>query len=101
MNLASVLILELKHVLCKDCESVESKEKDVLRMIHEYGLLNFHGELTTGQLLEFLDYQITEYKLRKILNKYFDRVGKTGDTFYKNKKVPFSIADYSSFNLKR
>lgn len=95
------LRVEKHFIQCNSCGLIEAKEKAILRTIHEYGLLNFHSELTTGQLLEFLDYQITEYKLRKILNKYFVRVGKTGGTFYKNKKVSFSIADYSSFNLKR
>lgn len=93
--------VEKHFIQCNECGLIEAKEKAILRTIHEYGVLNFHSELTTGQLLEFLDYQITEYKLRKILNKYFVKVGKTGGTFYKNKKISFSLADYSSFNLKK
>ena len=79
---------------CRNCGASESKEKAILRTIHEYGVLNFESNLSIGELLEFFDNQVSKYSLRNVLQKYFGKMGNSRYTYYINKKIPFNLSDY-------
>lgn len=88
------LVIQTHTVSCRHCGFIETKEKTVLRTIHEYGVLTHNQHLTMGALLEFFNHQIHRNVLRRILTKYFDKVGNGRSTNYLNKKISFSVDDY-------
>jgi len=58
------------YISC-DCGVYESLEEAIVRTICEYGVLNNGLELSVPELLDFFDYQISEDKLYKYLDKHF------------------------------
>lgn len=92
-----IKITNQQYIEC-DCKFHEPREEAIVRTICEYGVLNPTKDLRIGELLEFLDYQISRSYLKEILKKHFKMVSKQRYTYYINKKLPFHKIRHE-FNL--
>lgn len=61
------------HVDCK-CGYQEGKSKAILRTICEFGVLNFHRDITAGDLAIFFNGQLSYRHICKVLKDSFTRV---------------------------
>lgn len=77
------------YITCA-CSHRERREEAVLRTICEYGVLNFEKEsVGIRELLEFMDNQMNESYLRRILKKHFKMNRKNSHTTYQITHLPY------------
>lgn len=91
------IAIKRKNIECV-CGVTENRETAVLRTICEYGVLNHDKHLTMGELMEFLNNQVSPSNLRKLLTKYFGMIKKQRYTYYNNWKLPIYKL-YEELNL--
>lgn len=75
------------------CGYQEDRENAILRAIYDYAVLNYDKKLTTNNLLDFLNRQVSKTYLLKILNQHFTTVKKSSESHY-------IINDFSEFKSK-
>lgn len=80
------------------CGYIESKEEAVIRTICEYGALNFTSALKKKELKIFMNNQVSDHYLRKVLDTHFIKVSNFSHTYYVNYKLPYYRIS-SKFNL--
>ncbi len=86
-----------KYVICP-CGMHEPREEAIVRTICEYGVIHYKNNFTISKLNEFFDEQISRDNLRKVANKFFEKVGSYKNTEYIVKPLPFAQI-YSDFGF--
>lgn len=76
------------YIIC-GCGMHESRDEAIVRTICEYGVMNFDRNLTTTELVDFFDQQISRTNVYRIINQYFDKSGSFRDSKVINTKIPF------------
>lgn len=71
------------------CGMHEPREEAIVRTICEYGVINYQKYLTTPELTQFFNGDISRNSILKYLNKHFEKLGTGRSAKYLNKKVPF------------
>ena len=92
----NVLITKFK-VICP-CGLHESRKESILRTVCDYGALTYDQSLTLKELHAFLDYQVSQTMLQKILNKHFIAQYRRQQIHYTNNNLPYSKIR-NSFNI--
>ena len=85
-----------RFIHCQNCRMKEGKEKGILRMICEYGVLMHHKDLILHDIYEFLGGEVEKRYLKTILGKYFKVLSRGKYAKYSN---PRQIFDYSFGHL--
>lgn len=83
-----ILDITRTYVVC-GCGMHESRDEAIVRTICEYGVMNFDHDLTTTELVEFFDKQISRTNIQRVLNDYFKRNGFYKGTHFENTQSPF------------
>lgn len=76
------------YIKCS-CGLHEPKEETIIRTICEYGVLNYEGHLTIGEIYSFLNGQVSRTYLQKILSTHFKMIKNGKYSYYINLKLPY------------
>lgn len=76
-----------KMIKC-ECGFSEDREIVILRMICEFGVLNFNQKLIFKGLEEFFGGDISRKSIQKVLRKYFKEIKNGKHSHYINKNLP-------------
>lgn len=89
------------YVVC-GCGMHESRDEAIVRTICEYGVMNFDRDLTTTELVDFFDKQISRTNIQRVINQYFDKSGSFRNSKVINTKLPFPDVYHNfKFHLKK
>lgn len=88
----------VRHYFICDCGMHEPRETAIVRTICEYGVIHFDEDLTTSGLEEFFGGLFHARTIKRILNKYFNKIGATKGTSHPNFALPFRNIS-NNFNL--
>jgi len=68
--------------ICDKCEGHETIEDAILRNVKEFQLLFPERKITTSNIFEWCNVDLTKRTFCRVLNKNFKAVGKTSDSYY-------------------
>ncbi|MBU9723385.1 MULTISPECIES: nuclease-related domain-containing protein [Bacillaceae] len=71
-----------RTLLCHKCGCEESVENAILRCIEEYRLLFPNDRITTKRIQEWCRVITCERRIRRSLNKYFQRIGHSTSSYF-------------------
>lgn len=80
------------YMTCERCGNKEKKETHVLRAISDFKFLFFNEKMTKQRFLQFIDYQVSQRTVFRLLNKYCDQIIKGKWTYYVFRYYDFAEA---------
>jgi hypothetical protein len=89
----------VKYVSCS-CGMHEPRDEAIVRTICEYGVLHYKEDFTSSKLVKFFNGDISRSNIIKILNKYFEKIGKYRNSKYLNHGITF-IQLYKQFGFTK
>lgn len=81
--------IEKFYVNCA-CGMHESKEEAIVRAACDYGVLTYDRNFTSGDIYRFLNYQITQKYIGKILTRHFKRSTNHSYKYFINENLTYN-----------
>lgn len=95
------VVFKNKRLTCS-CGMYEPREETIIRTICEYGVINYEKDLTTRELVDFFDGDVSRTCILGCLKKHFNKIGHNKSTKYINQRLPFSqLRDQFDLTLPR